>query len=179
MPRREQDTAHGRPAGATGRADAKLAPMTAERLWEGTATNGIAAAVSAAMLVVAVFTALASEPLAALIPVGGLAVALPYTRVHVAVDRDHLTVRLGPWGWPLRRHPLDEIDWIEHATVTRGDVRIGIGRKGSARSLSGVGILLRPGDAIRFQGARGVRHTVTVDGALGAVAVVERLLGER
>ncbi len=104
-----------------------------------------------------------------------MACAIPFTRLSVDIYPQQLIVRLGAWGRPRTVFAIDEIDWVEHVTVNRGAVRFGVGYRGSRKKLRGRSILLRPGDAIRFQGG-GVRYTVTVDGALGAVATLERLL---
>ncbi|MFT7648344.1 MAG: hypothetical protein ACI8Y4_003096 [Candidatus Poriferisodalaceae bacterium] len=145
-------------------------------LWRGTATNPVAMAVSLVFLAAAI-----SAPFAGAYGTGAFAVILlattiTYTRVSLTIDRQELVVAMGPWLFPRRVHPVADIEWVEFISVTRNESKMGIGYRGSNKKLRGRAILLRPGDAIHFQGTRGIRHRVTVDGALGAVTVLERIL---
>jgi hypothetical protein len=155
--------------------DWMFTPETSLRMWHGTATNPIATAV-VAILVPAMGLAAGTAQIGAAAVAGiAMACAIPFTRLSVDIYPHKLVIRLGAWGRPRTVFAIDEIDWAEHVTVGRSAVRFGVGYSGSRKKLRGRSILLRPGDALRFQG-RGVRYTVTVDGALGAVATLDRLL---
>lgn len=149
-----------------------------EELWHGTAANPIAITISIALFIAALIGALSTQKATGLVAVAALAVALPFTRLSVTIDRERLRVRLGPWGWPTIDHLIADIDWIESEYVTRRRVRLGVGVKGSRRRLKGTAVLIRPGEAVKLQGRQGRRFTVTVDGAAAAVDVAERLMGE-
>lgn len=103
--------------------------------------------------------------------VGALLMALALAPVHVVVDARGLETRYALTGG-RRRIPLDEI--------ARADaVRIGLinryGGIGYRVGPDGVGLLVRPGAALRVTRADGSKFTVTVDGAEQAAAVLNSL----
>jgi hypothetical protein len=151
---------------------------TTDLLWSGGARNPIASIAAAVLLVATLGAAASGRYPAALVALVGTLAATPFTSVRVRITREALHVGLGPWGWPRETHPLRDIDWIEADLVDLLEVRLGVGIRGSRRKLTGRAVLLRPGPVIRFQGRMGQRVTITVDGAEGAVSVVERILAE-
>lgn len=147
-------------------------------LWSGRATNPIAVGIAVFLLLATLGSAASGRYGPATVALIGTLAATPFTQVCVRVTREYLEIALGPWGWPKERHELADIDWVEADHVDRLEVRLGVGVRGSNRKLSGRAYLLRPGPALRLQGHMGRRVTVTVDGAAGAVSVVEQLLAE-
>ena len=145
-------------------------------LWRGTATNPMAVMLSAVLAIGTVTAPFAGEYGAGVFALVALTVTVTYTKVTVTIDAAEVRVDMGPWMWPNHTHQVADIEWVEYCTVGPSDVRIGVGHRGSNKKLKGRAILLRSGDAIYFQGKRGIRHRITVDGALGAVAVLERIL---
>ncbi|QCQ90860.1 DUF1648 domain-containing protein [Rhodococcus sp. SGAir0479] len=103
--------------------------------------------------------------------VGALLMGLALAPVHVVVDGRGLETRYVLTGG-RRRVPLDE--------VARADaVRIGLinryGGIGYRVGPDGVGLLVRPGAALRVTRGDGSKFTVTVDGADQAAAVLNSL----
>ncbi|MDG2114576.1 MAG: hypothetical protein P8N02_18440, partial [Actinomycetota bacterium] len=138
----------------------------------------IAMGIAAFMLVATLGSAASGRYGPAVIALIGTLAATPFTQLRVRVTREQLEIVLGPWGWPRERHEVRDIDWIEADHVDRLEVRLGVGVRGSNRKLTGRAYLLRPGPVIRLQGQMGRRVTITVDGAEGAVSLVEQLLAE-
>ena len=147
-----------------------------EVLWRGSATNPIASTAAVVLLAMTIGAAASGRVGSAAIALVGTLAATPFTQVRVRVTSAEVHVALGPWGWPNETHAMRDIEWVEAEHVGRMDVRLGVGVRGSNRRLSGRAYLLRPGAAIRFQGHMGRRLTVTVDGAEGAVATIERFI---
>jgi hypothetical protein len=150
--------------------------MTGDVLWQGDARNPLAVGAAAALGVLALAMTLADSYLLALVAVVGGGAALPYTVVRVRITNESLMIRLGPWNWPAESHRINDIEWVEAITTNRSQVRLGVGSRGSKRTLKGRAYLVRPGPTLRLQGRLGRRTTVTVDGAEGAAAVLEQLL---
>ena len=150
--------------------------MSDQILWRGSATNPIATACAGALLFITLAAAAGGRYGSALVALAGTIAATPFTILRVRITSEAFELTLGPWGWPNERYAIDRIEWVESLTVRRRDVRLGVGVRGSDRVLTGRGYLLRPGDALKFQGEMGKRLTVTVDGAPGAVAVMEQLI---
>ena len=145
-------------------------------VWSGGSTNPIATAAAIVFLLLTIGAAASGRVGSALIALVGTLAATPFTQVRMRVTTESVRVALGPWGWPSERHAIADIDWVELDDVDRLEVRLGVGVRGSNRKLTGRAYLLRPGPVVRFQGHMGRRLTVTVDGAAGAVTVIEGLI---
>lgn len=89
--------------------------------------------------------------------------------VRSRVSGDGLDVAYGPWSWPVRRIPLDE---IRAAHTTRPTVRrfAGRGRPGGP-----VTFLVRGGPALLVRDADGADHTIGAADAPRAAALLNAL----
>jgi len=150
--------------------------MTDAVLWSGDARNPLAVSAAAALGLLALAMSFAESYLLAVVAMVGAGAALPYTIVRVRITGDMVKILLGPWKWPAESHRIHDIEWVETGIVSRSQVRLGVGTRGSKRTLKGRGYLVRPGSSLRLQGRLGRRTTVTVDGAEGAAAVLEQLV---
>ncbi|NKZ98649.1 hypothetical protein GTA26_24935 [Rhodococcus hoagii] len=103
--------------------------------------------------------------------VGALLMGLTLAPVHVVVDDRGLETRYVLTGG-RRRIPLDEIaraDTVHIGLINRyGGIGYRVGP-------DGVGLLVRPGEALRVTRGDGSKFTVTVDGADQAAAVLNSL----
>lgn len=147
-------------------------------VWTGTAAMPRWLAVMLGILPVAVAAAVTWSSSEGAVPavlvtavVGALLMGVALAPVHVVVDGRGLETRYALTGG-RRRIPLDEI--------ARADaVRIGLinryGGIGYRVGPDGVGLLVRPGPALRITRGDGSKFTVTVDGADQAAAVLNSL----
>lgn len=174
----------GRPASAS---TAAMPPADASRLdladtekvvWTGTATMprwlAVVLALVPLVIVVSVVWATSESAVPMLLVaavVGALLMGLALAPVHVVVDDRGLETRYVLTGG-RRRIPLDEIaraDTVHIGLINRyGGIGYRVGP-------DGVGLLVRPGEALRVTRGDGSKFTVTVDGADQAAAVLNSL----
>lgn len=147
-------------------------------VWTGTAAMPRWLAAGLALLPVVIVVAVAWTTSGAAVPmllgaavVGALLMGFALAPVHVVVDGRGLETRYVLTGG-RRRIPLDEI-------ARADEVRIGLinryGGIGYRVGPDGVGLLVRPGEALRVTRGDGSKFTVTVDGADQAAAVLNSL----
>ncbi|WP_430332233.1 DUF1648 domain-containing protein [Rhodococcus sp. ACT016] len=174
----------GRPGSvAAGSAPPSDAPhmelaLTESVVWTGTAAMPRWLAAVLALVPVVIVVAVACATSEAAVPmllgaavVGALLMGLALAPVHVVVDGRGLETRYVLTGG-RRRIPLEEI-------ARADEVRIGLinryGGIGYRVGPDGVGLLVRPGAALRITRGDGSKFTVTVDGADQAAAVLNSL----
>ncbi|NKS63808.1 DUF1648 domain-containing protein [Rhodococcus hoagii] len=174
----------GRPPSASA---AAVPPADASRLdladtekvvWTGAATMprwlAVVLALVPLVIVVSVVWATSESAVPMLLVaaiVGALLMGLALAPVHVVVDDRGLEARYVLTGG-RRRIPLDEIaraDTVHIGLINRyGGIGYRVGP-------DGVGLLVRPGEALRVTRGDGSKFTVTVDGADQAAAVLNSL----
>ncbi|MDH6680739.1 hypothetical protein M2284_004969 [Rhodococcus sp. LBL1] len=147
-------------------------------MWTGTAAMPRWLAVALALVPVVIVVAAAWTASEEAVPmllgaavVGALLMGFALAPVHVVVDGRGLETRYVLTGG-RRRIPLDEIaraDVVQIGLINRyGGIGYRVGP-------DGVGLLIRPGAALRITRGDGSKFTVTVDGADQAAAVLNSL----
>ncbi|MFD4181394.1 DUF1648 domain-containing protein, partial [Rhodococcus sp. NPDC058514] len=163
-------------------ADAPRIPLgDSERVvWSGSAAMPwwIAVAVALAPIVITVVIISASSSSAVMVlgvivstVVGGALMALALSPVRVVVDDRGVQTR-SPLTGTRRRIPLVE---VAEADVVKIGLLNRFGGFGYRVGPGGVGLIVRPGPALRVTRGDGSRFTVTVDGAEQAAAVLNAL----
>ena len=141
-------------------------------LWTGTCRSRWATPVALALLALSVAVALISPIWTAAVLVASSALIMLFREVTVTIDRRELVVRFSaPWSWPMRIKRKD-IESVEVESINPAKW-VGWGYRGSMRLFKRAAVVLRKGDALRLNLKNGRTLLITVDGAEGAVAVLD------
>ena len=161
-------------AGLTlGEAESAAWHSTASARWPRTAA-GLMFVVAVLFLVAGVF---ALGGLGIVLSLSLLAIALlmmALSSVAVSIDRRGLSVRYGPFPWPVSKIPLTAIE-VADALDVRPMAHGGWGYRGSRKFFGKAAVVIRGGEGIRLRLRDGTEFVVTVDDADRGAGVLNDL----